>query len=327
MRSAWLKLVNRLSRRADPRAPRRRRAPKLRPIVTAPAAPADAATAGVLAAAERLARPPRPWQRRPWAWGIAIALHIAVILFIIWFVRLTPPKDEETAPGIAVVFDNGGQPQTAAPPAPLPGMQPATQAPPPPPPPQQQADTQPEVNLGMPQMALPELPPLSQAPPAPPAPSHLTTRPTRPQPPQRYVMMNGMSYGHASAAPSHSLMPQALDTSPPESNAEAVNAPELTIKGKIGADWKAELSRWVNEHKYYPDAAAAQGQEGNVSIEFTVDRNGNVTGLRMLDGSGSVFLDQAWLGLFANNTLPPFPPGTQSDHLTIDATMHFVLIR
>jgi protein TonB len=276
-----------------------------------------------------LAPPLRPWRRRPWAWGAALALHIAALLFIIFFLRVVPPKDEDSAPGVAVVFDHGGETQTAAPPSPLKGAQEATAAPPPPPPPPppQSAAAQPEVNLNMPDMSMPELPPLpqtaAQAPPPPrPAPAHRAP----PHPAQRYVMMNGMSYGQASPSPPHLSSRPALNTSLPESNAEAVNAPELTIKGKIGADWKAELSRWVNEHKYYPDAAAEQGQQGNVTVEFTVDRNGNVTGLRMLDGSGSPFLDQAWLGLFANNTLPPFPPGTQSQTLDIVATMHFELI-
>jgi protein TonB len=63
-----------------------------------------------------------------------------------------------------------------------------------------------------------------------------------------------------------------------------------------------------------------------VTVEFIVDRYGNVTGLRMLSGSGSPFLDQAWFGLFANNTLPPFPPGTKSDTLDITYTIHFELI-
>jgi protein TonB len=321
-------MVRRLSRRADPLLkPPRSFTPPPAPSSSAPVTEADLALA---AGAARLAPPLRPWRRRPWTWGAALALHLAVLAFILLFVRIVPIPEEQDSSDVAVVFDHGGETQTAAPRAPLKGTQEATQAqPPPPPPPPQSADNQPEVNLNMPDTPLGEVPALpQQATPAPPQPRPAPPRPAPPRPPQRYVMMNGMSFGQASPAPPPlSTARPALNTSLPESNAEAVNAPELTIKGNIGADWKAELNRWVNEHKYYPDAAAEQGQQGAVTIEFTVDRHGNVTGLRMLDGSGSPFLDQAWLGLFAENTLPPFPPGTKSDTLDITATMHFELIQ
>ena len=119
----------------------------------------------------------------------------------------------------------------------------------------------------------------------------------KPSPRQKYIVMNNMSYGNpGTPAPPVPHVQQGMNMSLPQSDAEAVNAPELTIKGDIGADWNAELSKWVNEHKYYPQAAEEQGQQGSVEIEFTVDRKGNVTGLHLLNGSGSPFLDQAWLG-------------------------------
>jgi protein TonB len=170
--------------------------------------------------------------------------------------------------------------------------------------------------------SMPEAPPMPQ----PPRPTQAHPRPRTP--PQRYMVMNNMSYGNpAQPAPPMPHARQALSLNLPESDAQAVNAPEVTIKGDVGADWQAELSRWVNDHKYYPQAAAEQGQQGYVRIQFTVDRQGNVTGLRLLGSSGSPFLDQAWLGLFQQNQLPPFPPGTKADHVTVDATMHFELIQ
>ena len=169
--------------------------------------------------------------------------------------------------------------------------------------------------------SVPEAPPMPQ--PTRPPPPHPRPR----TPPQRYLVMNNMSFGNpAQPAPPMPHARQALSLNLPQSDAQAVNAPEVSIKGDVGADWQAELSRWVNDHKYYPQAAAEQGQQGDVRIEFTVDRQGNVTGLRLLSGSGSTFLDQAWLGLFQQNQLPPFPAGTKADHVTVDATMHFELI-
>jgi periplasmic protein TonB len=279
-----------------------------------------------LTASERLAAPEPPRRWRPWAWAAAVLLHVAVIAFLLLYRHKGMPQEEQSPPGVSVVFENGGQTQTQAPPAPRQGPSSIAQTPPPaaPPPPPQTAQNQPEVNLNMPQAPLAMLPSAPQAQPVPPQPK------PQPQPrrPQRYIVMNNMSYGNP--APPTPQMPhahQAMNMSLPESDAQAVNAPELTIKGDVGADWNAELTQWVNDHKYYPQAAVEQGQQGNVEIEFTVDRAGNVTGLHLLGSSGSPFLDQAWLGLFEENKLPPFPPGTKSDHVTIDATMHFELVQ
>jgi protein TonB len=264
------------------------------------------------------------------AWVVAVLLHAALIALALLFARERMPQEEESPPGMSVVFENGGQPQAKAPPAPTPGPPAIAEMPPPaappPPPPPQTAQSQPEVNLNMPPVpfatlqSAPEAPPVIRMPPQPhPQP--------KPSPRQKYIVMNNMSYGNPGRpAPPVPHVQQGMNMSLPQSDAEAVNAPELTIKGDIGADWNAELSKWVNEHKYYPQAAEEQGQQGSVEIEFTVDRKGNVTGLHLLNGSGSAFLDQAWLGMFAQNRLPPFPPGTKSDHITVDATMHYELI-
>lgn len=253
-------------------------------------------------------------------------LHLALIAFLLLFTRHRPPPEQASTTGVSVVFDNGGAPQAAAPQAPQPGPSSAATAPPPPPPPPQQAETQPEVNLNMPSAPFATMQSVPEAPPVP-QPPHPQAHPRPRTPPQHYLVMNNMSFGNgAQPAPPMPQARRSLSLNLPQSDAQAVNAPEVTIKGDVGADWQAELSRWVNDHKYYPQAAAEQGQQGYVRIEFTVDRQGNVTGLRLLSSSGSAFLDQAWLGLFQQNQLPPFPAGTKADHVTVDATMHFELI-
>jgi protein TonB len=297
--------------------------PPRRAIITSqdPTESSTAISTIELAAGEHLAAPPPRRRLHPWAWVAALLLHLAVIAFVLLFGWPRQPQEEQSPPGVAVVFDKGGTPQTVAPPAPRQGppqpAQAAMPAAPPPPSPQSQA----EVNLNMPPMPLGSV---QSAPQAQPQPRQVTH--PRPAPPQKYVVMNNMSYsGHPSPPMPRAKSAMNLDLA--QSDAQAVNAPELTIKGEIGADWRAALDKWVNQHKYYPQAALEQDQQGSVEIEFTVDRAGNVTGLHLLRGSGSPFLDQAWQGLFAQNQLPPFPTGTKSNHVTVDATMHFELIQ
>lgn len=171
--------------------------------------------------------------------------------------------------------------------------------------------------------------PLSSLPNPPPKPHHTYARPTHHSAPQeqKYVFLNGMSYGNGAAAAQPAPNAQhGMNFSPPMSNAQAVTASDFSIAGNAGAGWDAALTKWVQEHAYYPQAAIEQNQQGTATVEFTVDRHGHVTGIRLLTSSGSPFLDQAWLQLFADNNLPPFPPDAKTDHVVVRYTVHYQLV-
>jgi protein TonB len=276
-----------------------------------------------LAAKFRLRPRPEP-EWRPWVWLAAILLHAVIIALCFITIRQRPPPEAESPPGVSVVFDNGGTQQATAPPAQRQGPASMAQAPPPASLPPPAAETQPEVNLNMPEM------PLSDLPAPAPAPQPQPQQPARrqpvhnPRPAPHYTVMNNMSFGQPSPPMPNARHGLNLDLS--QSDLNVANGPEITIKGDVGADWNAALDQWVEDHKYYPDSALEQGQQGNVRIQFRVDRAGKVTRLHMVSGSGSPFLDQAWLGLFKDAQLPPFPPGAKANTVDIDATMHFILL-
>ncbi len=302
---------------------------------------AVAIAAGLTAAAGPLALPEQPRRRRYSAWAAAALLHALALALLFLTLRQRNPPDLQAPAEVAVVFDNGGEKQATVPKAPHAGPTEQAETPPPrplplppqpapqptPPPPQQMAQAQPDVRLDMPQYMLPAptLPPaptLQAPPPARPAP-----RPhPRPRPSHNYLVMNDMSFGGAGST-SNQARPSAhpgLNLNVPQASQQSADD-DLNVKGDAGADWNAALRKWVDEHSYYPSAASEQGQQGYVRIRFTTDRAGNVTGLRLLGSSGSPFLDQAWLGLFENAQLPPFPPDAKDDHVTVDATMHYEL--
>ena len=283
--------------------------------------------AELLVAGEHLASPVQTQRRNPWAWGAALLLHVLVIAALLLIHVKPPPEELQSPPGVDVVFDNGGtRPQTTTPKAP-PGPPQMAEAPPPPPPPaappqeQAQAATQDEVQVpDLPLAALPNPPPMPHPHPAP-------QHKTRPAPQQKYVFLNGMNYGNVSpVAPPAPPAPRGMNFSLPTSDAQAATASDFSVKGDAGADWDSALTKWVQEHAYYPQAAAEQGQEGTATVQFTVDRNGHVTGLKLLDSAGSPFLDQAWEQLFNDNTLPPFPKDAKDGHVTVRYTVHYVLI-
>jgi TonB family protein len=93
----------------------------------------------------------------------------------------------------------------------------------------------------------------------------------------------------------------------------------------VGPDWRNELSAWVRAHAYYPEQAAMNGEDGNVTVQVVANPNGHVASVEMVSRSGSQWLDMALMGLFRDQNLPPLPD--MSEPLTFNFTMHYILIR
>jgi len=287
-----------------------------------------------LAAAAEFRFPPSPARKtRHLEWPAAFLLHAAIIaLALISFVpqmSLEPPAQN----GVSVVFENGGSQQTTAPPSQFKGrptlaQSPASSSPPPPPP--QALPQAPETNLEIPQDLFSQMempPPASQAQPQ----KVQNPRPVQHHyvPQHQYQVMSGMSLGNQSSQNAQPPLPNGfhgLNTQLSQSDLNAMEAPEFSVQGEIGADWMSGFNKWVNEHIYYPDAAVKNNQQGTSVIQFTVHRNGHVTGVHLLSSAGSPFLDQAWLGIFLQNNVPPFPHGTKSDSVNITASLQYELV-
>ena len=318
--------------------PTRRRRRRITPHIDAldepaGAAPAGAAPAGAAPAAAALQPsvrerffPRTPTRWRPWFWLATLLLHVAVIGALLLFVHPRPMQQAFEPTGVSVVFSPGEPNPTAPRPSPIPTP---SHAPPPtaPPPPPQQADEQPEVNLNLPDDALsmPEILPQPNTQPAPPAqPARAANRGPRRTRGQKYLVMNNMSL-HGTPSPPRSFANKDLNLDEGGADENFANSAQISIQGDPGTNWEALFNKWVNEHIYYPQAAAEQGQQGASTISFTVHRDGTVTGVRLLNSAGSPFLDQAWLGIFLQNNVPPFSPDAKDDSVHITATLNYVL--
>lgn len=268
-------------------------------------------------------RPPKRW--RPWFWLAAILLHVLVIGALLLFVHARPMQQAFEPTGVSVVF-SPGEPNPSSPrqsPIPTPAQAPPPAAAPPPPP----AEEQPEVNLNLPDdsLAMPESVPLPTSQLSPPAHlAHSTRHSSSRTRAQKYIVMNHMSYSSTQAPPSQ-FVNKALNLDAGGADENPANTAQISIQGDPGTNWEAIFHRWVNEHTYYPQAAAEQGQQGSSTIEFTVHRDGTVTGVRLISSAGSPFLDQAWLGIFLQNNVPPFSPDAKDDSVHITATLDYML--
>lgn len=283
---------------------------------------------------------------------ISILLHVVVLAALMIFVQRRQPAEYTPPAPIAMVFEHGGStratvpravrhgpPETAALPAPPTPVRPEQKLPGPPPvapPAPALRPAPPGIAVHLPRQSemqafleppVPQPAPLSVTPPAParrPAPSGSPA----PLPPHT-MFAPSLSFGTGrdvgrGAAPR--VPGRGLNLALNQAELQRAFAPDFAVEGTIGPDWLAELTHWVNQRKYYPESAADMGQQGTVELKLVIERNGRVAGARILQSSGSPFLDQAWLGMFRAATVPAFPAGTKADRIIIRASMHYILI-
>jgi protein TonB len=118
--------------------------------------------------------------------------------------------------------------------------------------------------------------------------------------------------------------PPPLDAKP--SDAVAAPVPGLSaIVAKAEANWHKSLVAHINRYKRYPAEARAHKIEGIVSVEFTLDRLGQIVSSRVAHSSGSPVLDEEAVTLLRRAAPLPMPPQQvppEGIHLTLPVNFH-----
>jgi protein TonB len=235
-------------------------------------------------------------------------VHLA-ILVLICTLRLTPKEPPQDEASFTMEFSPD-----------------ATQAPPGPPTPSQ---LQPQINLTPPEYQ-------QQAP--------AEREDAEPIPLPRPMVRPRYSGNSARSNPFAHPMPYSLATreqqraaSAPNSRGLYLSAGPVVRNGRLtdsvgqaeGAhaaeDYMSLLHDFVEAHKYYPDAALRDQEQGSATVEVTVRRDGKVIALSLVSGSGSRVLDDAWLSVFRDNRLPVFFDD-MPDQITFPFTLNYELI-
>jgi periplasmic protein TonB len=82
---------------------------------------------------------------------------------------------------------------------------------------------------------------------------------------------------------------------------------------KALAKWQDELVSHIGHYKRWPDADRAHRLQGEVTLEFTLDRAGQVVDSRVLHSSGFAVLDDEAMSTLKRATPLPMPPPQASD--------------
>lgn len=92
--------------------------------------------------------------------------------------------------------------------------------------------------------------------------------------------------------------------------------------------WEAAMTEQLERYKRYPDDARTRHEEDTVSVRISVDRNGNVLRVSVVNSHGYALLDQEALRMVQQAApLPPFPAELSGDRLNIVVPIEFFLLQ
>jgi len=93
----------------------------------------------------------------------------------------------------------------------------------------------------------------------------------------------------------------------------------------ISPAWQRALAAWLADHKAYPDAARRRGEQGDVTLRFTVERSGQVTDVTVVKSSGSPRLDAAATAMLRGASVPPFDAAMTEPRITATVPIRYRL--
>lgn len=93
----------------------------------------------------------------------------------------------------------------------------------------------------------------------------------------------------------------------------------------LGADFTVWLNHFKNEvyRNWIVPQSVMMGFRGHVDIEFTVERNGGLTNLRMLKSSGTPALDRAAVNALVGSRLLALPADYAPPRVTMQVTFYY----
>jgi TonB family protein len=118
-----------------------------------------------------------------------------------------------------------------------------------------------------------------------------------------------------------------LRVDPRLSEGRATTDPSVRVTGaQVGADWRAAFRAWLDQNISYPRRAIENRESGRVRVLITAEPDGRVRDVRLVGPSASPSLNTGTTFPFSGATLPAFPPPADPNGVTIELTVHYILI-
>lgn len=83
------------------------------------------------------------------------------------------------------------------------------------------------------------------------------------------------------------------------------------------------MAAWVRSHQRYPEEARRRGEEGAVTVRFTIGRDGQVLNAQVLQRNGAGSLEEAALSMFRGAHAPAFPVQMAQQEVTMTVTIRY----
>jgi TonB family protein len=118
-----------------------------------------------------------------------------------------------------------------------------------------------------------------------------------------------------------------LRVDPRLSEGRATTDPSVRVTGaQVGADWRAAFRAWLDQNIHYPRRAIENRESGRVRVVITAEPDGRVRDVRLVGPSASPSLNTGTTFPFSGAQLPAFPPPADPNGVTIELTVHYILI-
>ncbi|MGK0674668.1 MAG: TonB family protein [Halothiobacillaceae bacterium] len=229
-------------------------------------------------------------RKRP-AWIASLVIHGVLVAAVAWWLAGHSGPASVLATPVPLKLAMFHAPAPVEPPAPA--ESPPVQAAPPPPAP---SDAPPPVEPLAPKPA-PVQPRPAKAPPSKPAVS--ASAPVRAQP---------VESAPAAEVPVAIPSPAPTPLVPPPAAQPVIPAPDPALED----GYRTRVRQAIDKHKHYPRVARRLELEGRVVVAFTVEADGRLAGVRVVESSGSELLDEAALEAVRKAApFPPFPDGVE----------------
>jgi protein TonB len=156
----------------------------------------------------------------------------------------------------------------------------------------------PVVMLDLPESLLPSPKPTADLPPGP-----MQEEESEPTPPQKEEVKPPEPVAEL-ALP----MPEPPKPEPPIEEKHATAPPATKAIPSSVTRWQTVLAAHLERFKRYPTGARSRGEQGIVTVAFTIDGDGRLLASRIVQSSGSAALDEETLALLARAQPMPRPP-------------------